>query len=89
MTAADDDHNDEALDPSEEDEFADDDEEVVSPDLDEFVSDTVDEDVDDVVELSPKELNARSLEIRREIEKRREERQFHEDIDYLDMDFDE
>ena len=55
-----------------------------------------DEDLDDMDEdtrkemkvveevLSQKEQNARSLAIRRAIERRAEEKQFHEDVDYLD-----
>jgi hypothetical protein len=34
--------------------------------------------------LSQKEQNARSLAIRRAIERRAEEKQFHDDVDYLD-----
>ena len=81
-------------DDTDEDEFADDDsDEEVSAELEEFEddadSDGEDEDIDAVVELSSKEQSARSLEIRRAIEERMEERQFHEDIDYLDYDLDE
>ena len=55
-----------------------------------------DEDLDDMDEetrnelkvvdevLSQKEQNARSLAIRRAIERRAEEKQFHDDVDYLD-----
>ncbi len=84
------------VDDAEEDEFADaegDDE--VATDLEGFEDDAEgdgdvdEEDIDAVVELSSKEQSARSLEIRRAIEKRMEERQFHEDIDYLDYDLDE
>ena len=46
-------------------------------------------DIDEVVELSSKEQSARSLEIRRAIEARMEEKQMHEDLDYLDYDLDE
>lgn len=81
-------------DDTDEDEFADaDGDEEVSAELEEFEDDADadgdDEDIEAVVELSNKEQNARSLEIRRAIEERMEERQFHEDIDYLDYDLDE
>ena len=75
-----------------EDEFADADEELPASDLDEFESDAedgVDDDIENAVEISSKEQNARSLEIRRAIEERMEERQMHEDLDYLDFDMDE
>ena len=49
----------------------------------------LEEDIDAVVELSSKEQSARSLEIRRAIEERMEKRQLDEDLDYLDMDFDD
>ena len=83
----------EADDAEDEDEFAEDDEDVAA-ELDEFDAD-IDgdsddaEDIDAVVELSAKEQNARSLEIRRAIEERMEDKQMHEDLDYLDMDFDD
>ena len=48
-----------------------------------------DEEVEVVVALSAKEQSARSLEIRRAIEERREKRQLKDDIDYLDMDLDD
>ena len=73
-------------------EFADADEELPASDLDEFESDAedgVDDDIENAVEISSKEQNARSLEIRRAIEERMEERQMHEDLDYLDFDMDE
>ena len=35
-----------------------------------------------------KEKNARSFEIRRALEERREQRKFDEDVDYLDYDLD-
>ena len=86
---------DESADDGEEDEFATNDEEVASDELDEIVDDTLlneedeegeEPDIDAVVELSEKEMDARSMEIRRELEKRREQRELHEDIDYLDLD---
>ena len=84
------------VDDTEEDEFADaDGDDEVETDLEEFEDDAdgdgdvEEEDIDAVVELSSKEQSARSLEIRRAIEERMEERQFHEDIDYLDYDIDE
>lgn len=49
----------------------------------------VDEEIEAVVALSAKEQSARSLEIRRAIEERREKRQLEDDIDYLDMDLDD
>ena len=80
----------------EQDEFADADGEEVTTDLDEFdddadVSDDAEgpTDVDAEVELTSKEQSARSLEIRRAIEERMDERQFHEDVDYLDYDLDD
>ena len=80
----------------EEDEFEDSEDEEVSAELEEFddpsdVEDADDdeEDIEAAVALSGKEQNARSLEIRRAIEERMEERRFHEDVDYLDFDLDE
>ncbi|NKB97710.1 MAG: hypothetical protein GKR90_04300 [Pseudomonadales bacterium] len=92
--------DDEIEDTTDEDEFAelDDDAaiEEVAAELEEIdeVDIEVEDDpdaktVDDVVELSSKEQSARSLEIRRAIEKRMEERQLHEDLDYLDIDLDD
>lgn len=76
------------------DEFATDEEETVSAELDEFDADADDdgEDVEaleKVVEMSAKEQDARSLEIRRAIEERAEKRRQKQDIDYLDLDFDD
>ena len=74
------------------DEFAADEEETISAELDEFEADADVEDVDaleKVVEFSVKEQDARSLEIRRAIEERLENRRQKEDIDYLDLDFDD
>jgi hypothetical protein len=74
------------------DEFAADDDETISAELDEFDADEDDEDVDaleKVVALSGKEQDARSLEIRRAIEERLENRRQQQDIDYLDLDFDD
>ena len=76
------------------DEFAESDDDVVVVDLEVFiddaaVGDTDSENIEAVVELSSKEQSARSLEIRRAIEKRMEERQFHEELDYLDYDLDD
>ncbi len=48
-----------------------------------------DEDVNKVVELSPKEQNAKSLAIRRAIERRREQKELDHDLDYLDLGSDE
>ena len=47
------------------------------------------EDIDAVVALSAKEQNARNLEVRRAIEERMEKRRLDEDLDYLDLDFDD
>ena len=47
------------------------------------------EDIDAVVELSGKKLNARSLEIRRALEERRERKKLQDDLDYLDFDCDD
>jgi hypothetical protein len=64
-----------------------------APDIAEFDEADVDGDEDDTldveIELTSKEQSARALEIRRKIEERMEERQFHEDIDYLDFDLDD
>ncbi len=98
MTTSDEDRLDDELEGGDEDaaeaedEFADSDEELPASDLDEFESDAedgVDDEIETVVEISSKEQNARSLEIRRAIEERMEERQMHEDLDYLDFDLDE
>lgn len=74
------------------DEFAESDADDVSPDIDEF-DDELDEDpaedIDAVVELSSKEQSARSLEVRRAIEARQEQKRLDEDIDYLDLDFED
>lgn len=77
-------------DAEDQDEFEEEAGDEVSPDIDEF--DDVDdgaEDIDAVVELSSKEQNARSLEVRRAIEARIEKKKLDEDIDYLDLDFDD
>ena len=81
-------------DEEEEDEFAaSDDSEIDADELeDDLDSDLEDEDgvdIDSVVELTSQEQNARSLEIRRALEERREEKKLHEDLDYLDLDFDD
>ena len=78
----------------EEDEFADEDAEVSLAEFEEEVDegDSIDGgagDIDEVVELSSKEQSARTLEIRRAIEERMEQRQLHEDLDYLDLDEDD
>ena len=73
-------------DEEEEDEFAaSDDSEIDADELED--EDGVD--IDSVVELTSQEQNARSLEIRRALEERREEKKLHEDLDYLDLDFDD
>lgn len=98
MAAKDDDHvKDVRLDAdvedteAEEDEFADEDGDDVTTDLTEFEAevDDGDEDIDAVVELTSKEQSARSLEIRRAIERRMEEKRLQEDLDYLDTDLDD
>ena len=98
MTASDDDRADDDPENGDEDvaeaedEFAEADEELPASDLDEFESDAeddVDEDIDSVVEISNKEQNARSLEIRRAIEERMARRRMQEDLDYLDYDLDD
>ena len=83
----------------EEDEFADDENIEATAELDDIDADAVEsgsldgeeneEAIDAVVELTSKEQSARSLEIRRAIEKQMEERHLHEDIDYLDYDLDD
>ncbi len=85
-----------AEDDSVEDEFADDDDVDVAAEISEFDDDGTGEeaaaseaDIDAVVEMTIKEQSARSLEIRRAIEERREQRQLSEDLDYLDMDYDD
>ena len=80
-------------DDTEVDEFAADEDEDVSAELDEFVADS-DGDGEDVERieaevLSPKAQDARSLEIRRALEERQEQRRQQADIDYLDFDFDD
>ena len=79
-----------------EDEFdTGDSEELPVEDLDEFEGDV--DDVDDLDSVTAsddknvpsKEQSSRSLEIRRAIEERREERRLHEDLDYLDYDLDD
>ena len=72
-------------------------EELPVEDLDEFEGDVDDGDVDDLDSVTAsddknvpsKEQSIRSLEIRRAIEERREERRLHEDLDYLDYDLDD
>lgn len=96
---SDDERADEELENSEEgseeaedsDEFAEpaEDEEVEFDEEGESDGEELEEDIDAVVELSSKEQSARSLEIRRAIEERMEKRQLDEDLDYLDMDFDD
>ena len=81
-------------DEEEEDEFAaSEDSEIDADELeDDLDGDLEDEDgvdIDSVVELTSQEQNARSLEIRRALEERREEKKLHEDLDYLDLDFDD
>lgn len=79
-----------------EDEFADADDVDVSAEISEFDDDSAgaeaaasEADIDAVVEMTSKEQSARSLEIRRAIEERREQRQLSEDLDYLDMDYED
>ncbi|NOX52084.1 MAG: hypothetical protein GXP16_16345 [Gammaproteobacteria bacterium] len=83
-------------DGSVEDEFADHDDVEVSAEISEFDDDSVgteaaasEADIDAVVEMTSKEQSARSLEIRRAIEERREQRQLSEDLDSLDMDYED
>lgn len=92
----DEENSDGDIDDTEEDEFADAEDEQVTAEIDEFdddsdVGDDDDEgeDIDAVVALSSKEQSAKSLEIRRAIEERMEQRRFHEDFDYLDLDMDD
>lgn len=81
-----------------EDEFdTGDSEELPAEDLDEFEGDVADGDDDDLDSVTAsddknvpsQEQSSRSLEIRRAIEERREERRLHEDLDYLDYDLDD
>ena len=58
-------------------------------DLDEFEAEAGDLDDDASLELDPKERAARSLEVRRAIESRLEERRLREDLDYLDLEGDD
>lgn len=58
-------------------------------DLDDFEADDVDIEDDEELGLDPKERAARSLEIRRAIEARLEERRLREDLDYLELDGDD
>ncbi len=55
--------------------------------LDEFEGES--EDDIDLASLDPKEKAARSLEIRRAIEARLEERKMKQDLDYLELDEDD
>ena len=75
------------------DEFNDaDSEEELSEELEEFEADGAEEgeeEIDKVVALSAKDANSRSLEVRRAIEERMESRRLSEDLDYLDLDFDD
>lgn len=78
----------------EEDEFGDEDAEVALAEFDDEVEGEASDDgdaadIDEVVELTSKEQSARTLEIRRAIEERMEQRQLHEDLDYLDLDEDD
>ena len=99
-----DDERDDSLetidDDLDQDEFADTDsasgDDDVGPDIEEFDDDIVDDDsdesaekIDEVVEMTSKEQSARSLEVRRAIEARMDKKKLAEDIDYLDMDFDD
>ena len=91
--------DEEASEELEEDEFAESD---VDPEpganmadeesaIDDFDGDLADgeEDIDAVVALSAKDQSARSLEVRRAIEERMEKRRLDEDLDYLDLDFED
>ena len=99
MTIVNENHADEELEDSledaeeEGDEFPETDGEPDSDALEEFVEEEVegteDDDIEAVVELSSKEQSARSLVIRRAIEERLEDRQLHDDLDYLDDEFDD
>ena len=91
-------HASDAEEDAAEDEFdTGDSEELPAEDLDEFegdVADGDDDDLDSVAALDDKnapskEQSGRALEIRRAIEERMEERQLHEDLDYLDYDLDD
>ncbi|MDP6374362.1 MAG: hypothetical protein QF921_07790 [Pseudomonadales bacterium] len=77
----------------EEEDFGDDDDTdsdqpLPDEDLSDFESEADEQDleIDKVVELSQKEQNARALATRRAIEKRIEERELDDDLDYLDLD---
>ena len=73
---------------AEDDEELGEDEEMEDLDSDDELDDLDDETRDElkVVDeaLSQKEQNARSLAIRRALEQRMEEKQMHDDLDYLD-----
>ena len=76
---------------AEDDEFAEAEDDITELEDDAVLGDD-DEDAEEFdveVELTSKEQSARALEIRRKIEQRMEERQFHNDIDYLDYDLDD
>ena len=60
--------------------------ELSDDELDEFEGESDDE--IDLATLDPKEKAARSLEIRRAIEARLEERKMRNDLDYLELDED-
>ena len=66
------------------------DEDGMDEDLDQLEDDASDGgDIDAVVEMTSQEQSARSLEIRRALEERREQKKLSEDLDYLDLDFDD
>lgn len=67
-----------------EDDEDDQDGELSDDGLDDFDGD--DDDSIDVASLDPRERAARSLEIRRAIESRLEERRMRNDLDYLEVD---
>ncbi len=82
----------EEQDDDEEEVEGDDDAPLPDEDLTEFEGESdedEDEDVEKVVELSQKEQNAKSLAIRRAIERRSEQKQLDHEVDYLDLGSDE
>ncbi len=80
---------DQEQDEEDEEEIVDEDYEAPLED-DDFISDDDDSEEQVLAEeaLSPKEQDARSLAIRRAIERRQEQKKLDEDLDYLDLDLD-
>ena len=92
MRDLEDDQQDTLEEQDDDEEEVDDDAPLPDEDLTEFEGESdedEDEDVEKVVELSQKEQNAKSLAIRRAIERRSEQKQLDHEVDYLDLGSDE